>query len=459
MGSRFKIIKQKTKDFGFEKVIILMVFYISLYLIAIANQRPDNAEHFIGLSMYLLAPFLAFILYLFNFKVQILKSKNLYLIILIMLLTIVLSELIRGVSPYLIPQATAAILLTLLLDSQIALISNAFLILIITVMFDLDLALIFIGIVANSLGILIVFREKLRAKILLDGIYIGLISAVLYLSIYFIEARYASDLILNLGYFFLSGVLASVIAIGTMPLWESIFKILTPFKLLELINPDNKLLKELSIEAPGTYHHSLLVGNLCEAAAEKIGANRLLAKAGAYYHDIGKIKRPLYFKENQFGIENPHDKLEPIQSLEIILSHSVDGLKIGKENKLPIEVIDIIDQHHGKTLMSYFYYKAKENNEMVPERKFRYKGNKPQTKEAALVMLADSVEAAVRSLNEVNDASIQKIVCNVIKSKLEDKQLDEAPITNQVIRIITEVFVSEIKGIYHNRISYPKQQF
>ena len=456
MGSRFKIIKQKTKDFGFEKVIILMVFYISLYLIAIANQRPDNAEHFIGLSMYLLAPFLVFILYLFNFKVQILKSKNLYLIILIMLLTIVLSELIRGVSPYLIPQATAAILLTLLLDSQIALISNAFLILIITVMFDLDLALIFIGIVANSLGILIVFREKLRAKILLDGIYIGLISAVLYLSIYFIEARYASDLILNLGYFFLSGVLASVIAIGTMPLWESIFKILTPFKLLELINPDNKLLKELSIEAPGTYHHSLLVGNLCEAAAEKIGANRLLAKAGAYYHDIGKIKRPLYFKENQFGIENPHDKLEPIQSLEIILSHSVDGLKIGKENKLPIEVIDIIDQHHGKTLMSYFYYKAKENNEMVPEREFRYKGNKPQTKEAALVMLADSVEAAVRSLNEVNDASIQKIVWNVIKSKLEDQQLDEAPITNQDIRIITEVFVSEIKGIYHNRISYPK---
>ena len=189
MGSRFKIIKQKTKDFGFGKVIILMVFYISLYLIAIANQRPDNAEHFIGLSMYLLAPFLVFILYLFNFKVQILKSKNLYLIILIMLLTIVLSELIRGVSPYLIPQATAAILLTLLLGPQIALISNAFLILIITVIFDLDLALIFIGIVANSLGILIVFREKIRAKILLDGIYIGLISAVLYLSIYFIEAR------------------------------------------------------------------------------------------------------------------------------------------------------------------------------------------------------------------------------------------------------------------------------
>lgn len=448
--------KQKIKDIGLAKVAILLGFYVFLYLIAITNHNPDNFEYFIGLSIYLLAPFLVFILYLFYFEVGVLKSKNLYLIILVMLLTIVLSSLIKGISPYLIPQAIAAILFTLLLGSRLALVANAFLIWIIAVILNLDLAIVFIGIVANSLGILIIFKEKLRSKILLDGIYIGLISSLLYLSTYFMEIRDNSELLLNIIYFILSGVLASVISIGTMPLWESIFKILTPFKLLELTNLDNKLLKELSLEAPGTYHHSLLVGNLCEAAAEKIGANRLLAKAGAYYHDIGKLKRPLYFKENQFGIENPHDKLEPIQSLEIILSHSVDGIKIGKENKLPIELIDIIDQHHGKTLMSYFYFKAIENNEMVPEDKFRYKGNKPQTIEAALVMLADSVEAAVRSLNEVNNDNIQRMVWKVIKSKLEDGQLDEAPITNQDIKIIAEVFITEIRGIYHNRISYPK---
>ncbi|MDY0234629.1 MAG: HDIG domain-containing protein [Gudongella sp.] len=450
MENRLKLIEEKITIFGFAKWFILLAFYAFLYAVAVTNHKPDSAEYFIGLSVYLLVPFLVFIMYLFYFKAQIIESKNLYLIILIMLLTIILSELFKGISPYLIPQAIAPILITLLLGPEIAFISNVFLIWAIAIIFNLDLALVFIGIVANSLGILIVFKEKLRSKILLDGIYIGLISSLLYLSIYFIEVRYSSEVFINIVYFILSGVLASVIAIGTMPLWEGIFKILTPFKLLELTNPDNKLLKELSLEAPGTYHHSLLVGNLCEAAAEKIGANRLLAKAGAYYHDIGKLKRPLYFKENQFGIENPHDMLEPLQSLEIILSHSVDGVKIGKENKLPIEIIGIIDQHHGKTLMSYFYLKAKQNNEMVPEEKFRYKGEKPQTKEAALVMLADSVEAAVRS------SSIQKMVSSVIKSKLEDEQLDESPITNRDIKIINDVFVSEIRGIYHNRIRYPK---
>lgn len=456
MDNVFNSIKTKMKSFGFAKILILLIFYAFLYLIAISNHKPDNIEYYIGLSIYILAPLLVFVLYLFYFKAQIFKSNHLYLIILIMVLTIALSELIKGLSPYLVPGPIPAILLTLLLGPQIAFISNAFLILVMPVVLELDLAVIFIGIVANSIGILLVYREKLRAKIFLDGIYIGLISAVLYLSIYFIEGRYTSELILNVVYFALSGVFASVIAIGTIPLWEGFFKILTPFKLLELTNPDNKLLKELSLQAPGTYHHSLLVGNLCEAAAGRIGANRLLAKAGAYYHDIGKLKRPLYFKENQFGIDNPHDKLEPLQSLEIILSHSVDGLKIGRDNKLPSEIIDIIDQHHGKTLMSYFYFKAKENNEMVPKEKFRYKGNKPQTKEAALVMLADSVEAAVRSLSEFNDDNIQKMVSKVIKSKLEDDQLDEAPITNQDINMITEVFVLEIRGIYHNRIRYPK---
>ena len=456
MNKRLKLIKGNIEGFGILKTIIIISFYAFIYLMALINHKKLSLESLLGLGLYLLGPFLLFILYLLFLKNKNLKEQNTYLIILIMVLTIILSKLFMVFSPYIIPQATGGILLALLLGPQLALVSNIYLIWTIGIIFDLDLALIFIGIIANSFGILLIYKEKQRSKILLDGIFIGLIGSILYISIHFLETRDNQYLLINIIYIISGGFLSGIISIGTIPLWEAVFKVLTPFKLLELINPDNKLLKDLSLQARGTYHHSLLVGNLCEAAAENIGANKLLAKAGAYYHDIGKLKRPLYFKENQFGIENPHDHLEPIQSLEIILAHRTDGLKMGKDYKLPKEIIDIIDQHHGKTLMAYFYHKAKESNEMVPMDKFRYSGSKPQTKEAALVMLADSVEAAVRSLREFNDENIQEMVSKVIKSKLEDEQLDEAPISSQDLRIIKEVFVKEIRGIYHNRIRYPQ---
>jgi uncharacterized domain HDIG len=224
--------------------------------------------------------------------------------------------------------------------------------------------------------------------------------------------------------------------------------------LIELSNPNQPLLKRLALEAPGTYQHSILVGNLSEAACEAIGANSLLARVGSYYHDVGKIKRPLMFKENQFGIENPHDKLDVLQSLDIIISHREDGIYLAHEYKLPNELIDFIDQHHGTTLVAYFYNKAKEQNLALPQDRFRYKGKRPQTKETAIVMLADSSEAAVRSLNELNEVKITETIKNIVKSKLEDEQLSESHLTVSDLFKIEEVFINYFKGVYHQRIQY-----
>ena len=237
-------------------------------------------------------------------------------------------------------------------------------------------------------------------------------------------------------------------------MWEKLFGILTPFRLIELSNPNQPLLKRLAIEAPGTYQHSILVGNLAEAACEAIGANSLLARVGSYYHDIGKIKRPLMFKENQFGIENPHDNLDILQSLDIILSHREDGIYLAREYKLPNELIEFIDQHHGTTLVAFFYNKAKENDLDLPQDRFRYKGEIPQSKETAIVMLADSSEAAVRSLNDLDEERIAKTIKGIVKSKLEDDQLKESQLTISDLFTIEEVFINYLKGVYHQRIQY-----
>ena len=204
-----------------------------------------------------------------------------------------------------------------------------------------------------------------------------------------------------------NGVLSSILTIGSLPFLETTFRITTSLKLLELSNPNQPLLKRLLLEAPGSYHHSILVGNLAEAAADAVRANSLLARVGSYYHDVGKLKRPYFFIENQLTAENPHDKLAPTLSNLIILSHVKDGLELAKEYGLPEVVRDIIAQHHGTTLVSFFYNKAVSQaksgrDDFVSEDDFRYEGPKPKTKEAAIVMLANSVEAAVRSVQKSN---------------------------------------------------------
>jgi cyclic-di-AMP phosphodiesterase PgpH len=259
------------------------------------------------------------------------------------------------------------------------------------------------------------------------------------------------------------GLLSGVVATGLLPLAEMTFGYTTDIKLLELANLDQVLLKEQMVQAPGTYHHSVIVSNMVEATAKAVGANPLLAKVAAYYHDIGKTKKPLYFIENQINCENKHEKLAPSMSSLILISHVKDGVEMAKKYKLGKEIIDIIQQHHGTSIISYFYEKAKEQAEkkggkspLIKEQDFRYPGPKPQTKEAGLVMLADMVEAASRSLVDPTPARIQGMLQKIIKKVFSDGQLDECELTLKDLHEIAKSFNKTLSGIFHHRVDYPE---
>ncbi|MDA8096309.1 MAG: HDIG domain-containing protein, partial [Clostridia bacterium] len=224
-----------------------------------------------------------------------------------------------------------------------------------------------------------------------------------------------------------------------------------------LSNPSQPLLRQLLLEAPGTYHHSIIVGNLAEAAADAVGGDSVAVRVGAYYHDVGKIRRPYFFIENQMSAENPHDKIAPGLSTLILTSHVKDGVEMAREHKLPGKIVDIIEQHHGTSIINYFYHKALEQDEknVVKADDFRYEGPKPQTREAAIVMLADAVEAGVRSLSNPTEGKIEGLVRKIVKDKLDDGQLEECDLNFQDLNRISSAFVRILTGIFHRRIEYP----
>ncbi len=260
-----------------------------------------------------------------------------------------------------------------------------------------------------------------------------------------------------------NGLISAIVALGVIPLIENMFKIVTPYGLIELADHNQTLLSNLQYKAPGTYHHSLMVANLCEAAAEAIGANPILARVGAFYHDIGKLKRPLFFIENQsyFGIENPHNKLNPRLSKMVITSHTKDGVELAKEYGLPQVVINFIQQHHGEALAGHFYTQAValEGKENVQEEQFRYPGPKPNIKETAILMLADAVESAVRSLKNPTQDEIENMINRIITERLNDGQLSDSPLTLKDIKLIAMTFNRILRGMQHDRIKYQLNEF
>ena len=307
-----------------------------------------------------------------------------------------------------------------------------------------------------------VYRE--RGVLIKTGLKVGLINIILGLSIeMYYGALYSAEAVIALAAGFIGGILTGVISTGILPLVEMSFGFTTDMKLLELANLDQPLLRQLMVQAPGTYHHSVIVSNMVEATAEAIQANPLIAKVSAYYHDIGKMKKPLYFIENQMGRENRHEKLAPSMSSLVLISHVKDGVELAKKHKLGKEIIDIIQQHQGKSLISFFYQKAKEQAESkgvksfhIKEDDFRYPGPKPQTKEAGLVMLADMVEAASRSLADPTPSRIQGVVQKIINKVFSDGQLDECELTLKDLHEIAKSFNKTLSGIFHHRIEYPE---
>ena len=317
-----------------------------------------------------------------------------------------------------------------------------------------DLKWMSVILLLSILAIYINSKVTSRNEIVRNSIYLGLIQSIFTFAVGISLNYELLQIIPNIIYSVLSGVLTGVFSLGLLPYFENSFNILTNMKLLELSNFSNKLLKELLLIAPGTFHHSIMVGALSEAGAEAIGANAILCRVASYYHDIGKMKRPKYFVENQQGITNPHNNLKPQISALIITSHRKDGYILGKQYGLPKEILDIILEHHGTTLVQYFYYKALESGADILEKDFRYAGPRPRSKESGVIMLADTIEAAVRATSDKRMESIEKLVRYLIKSKVEDGQLNDCGMTFEEIEKVTQSFLNILKGIYHERIKY-----
>ncbi len=323
----------------------------------------------------------------------------------------------------------------------------------------------FVYLLVNSLVAAYGVRNSSDRSILIKtGFLVGLVNIALSLSIVMVYSpRFTADAVIAPIAGFAGGILAGVMTTGILPLIEMSFGFTTNIKLLELANLDQPLLREFMVQAPGSYHHSVITSNMVEATAKAVDANPLLAKVSAYYHDIGKMKKPLYFIENQRLGENKHEKLAPSMSSLILISHVKDGVELAKEHKLGREIIDIIQQHHGKSLITYFYQKAKDRRRSkggksidIEEENFRYPGPKPQTKEAGLVMLADMVEAASRTLVDPTPARIQGLVQKIINNAFSDGQLDECELTLKDLHEIAKSFNKTLSGIFHHRVEYPE---
>lgn len=427
----------------------------------------------LGVSALVALLMTIFYFYLRSYRRKIyLKRNSLILLGSVMIVVLLLCKLIAiftvdktnvssMVMGYLMPVAAASMLLAVLLDRGTAVVATAILSVFIGIIMDGELGYALLALASGLTGVICSARLNQRSQFVSASAWLILVNLLVIGGWGMLWQEEARSILIAMVFGMVNGLLSSILAMGMLPFLESGFGITTVIRLLELSNSNHPLLKRLMTEAPGTYNHSVLVGNLAEAAADAIGADALLVRVASYYHDVGKLKRPHFFIENQRPGENPHDKLQPALSALIITSHPQDGLKMLKELRFPQEIMDIVEQHHGNGVLSYFYHRAKEmalNPDEVKEADYRYKGRRPQTKEAALVMLADSVQAAVHALNGGDKQQIEARIHGVIQGKVDSGQLNEAPLTFRDLDVIEKTFLTVLSGVHHIRISYPGQE-
>lgn len=453
-----------------EGQLISRDIYKKLQLVGLLESE-NSYKPFIGLGM--LTALTLFGLYVVFNEMENAdkKQKNLLIFSIIFITAILLMKLVSLFDEfeyseigYIFPAAMGAMLIKILINERLALLQVAILAVIGTIIFNegitgtLNVSLGIYILLSGLAAILFLQKQNRRSKILQAGLFVSVINLIVILSILFLRNSQYSGL--EYGFYitaaFVSGIISAVLTIGLLPFFEAGFGILSTLRLIELSNPNHPLLRKILTEAPGTYHHSVMVANLSEAACEAIGANGLLARVGCYYHDIGKTKRPQFFIENQINIDNPHDKLPALTSKNIIIAHATDGAEMLRKHRMPKEIIDIAEQHHGTTLLKFFYHKAKQNGHEVKEEDFRYPGPKPQTKESAVIGIADSVEAAVRSMNHPTHEQIETLVDNIIRDRLQDDQLSECDITLKELDTVADTLCETLKGIFHSRIEYPE---
>jgi putative nucleotidyltransferase with HDIG domain len=428
---------------------------------ALGLKNPKiNFSNIIGMIMITAICLLVVFLYLSYFYPDIYENVNkLILLGIISIFVVLLAKIASQASGYLIPIASASMLIAISLSPNIAILLTVILSLLIGFIPGGGLNYILVSVISGIVAIYSIRKATQRSSLTRAGLIIAGVNIITISALGLINNESYYLILQNNLWGVLNGFLAVILTIGILPFLESYFDITTSFKLMELSNPNQPLLKKLILEAPGTYHHSIVVGNLSETAAEEIGCNGLLARVGAIYHDIGKIKRPYFFTENQEAYKNIHDEMEPSLSALVIASHVKEGIELAKKNKLPKDIIDIIAQHHGTNLITYFFHRAlKENgsaNDAVAEENYRYSGPKPQTKEAGIILLADSLEAATRSLTNPTATRIKTLVKEIIQKNLENGQLEECDLTLKDLDKIGDSFSRILTGMFHSRVEYP----
>lgn len=361
---------------------------------------------------------------------------------------------------YAIPVAMGSMMISLFFGTSLAMLTSVLLAVLTSAAFGFDFTHFFVEL-AGALGATMAMKRVHHRRVFMRAGSLAAIFNIISIAIMHLVlgpgTLILSTVVMEFIYGIIGGLLSAILTIGLLPYLETTFGVITHMGLLELANPNHPLLRKLLLEAPGTYHHSLIVGNLAEAAAETIGADPLICRVGALYHDVGKIKRPMFFIENQMVGDNPHDKVAPALSHLILTSHVTDGLEMLREYNLPEPIRDICAQHHGTTVLWYFYNKAiKEDEHHVPEvDQYRYPGPKPHSKESAIVMMCDAVEASVRSMGKPTPPRIETMIRKIIKDRLQDGQLDQCDITLQDLNKMVDAFMRTLQGIYHERIEYP----
>jgi putative nucleotidyltransferase with HDIG domain len=390
------------------------------------------------------------------------SSRQLTLVLLAITIMVGVAKLVslgEQFSGYVVPAASVPILLAILIDRRVGLLAAAVVAILVSMVYGNNWNILALVMAGSLAGVLALVSVRKRTDLLRPGAFTTVVSIAVAVALGFVgdTIRWSAEGMASVRDAAINGLLVMLIVPGTLSVFESAFKITTEIQLLELTDLNHPVLRRLTMEAPGTHHHSLMVGNLAEAAADALGANSLLARVCSYYHDIGKLNRPEYFSENQTGY-NKHDGLSPVMSSRIIASHVKDGVELARDHGLCQPVIDIIKQHHGTDLIRFFYEKALKDDKhnSVREEDFRYPGPKPESREAAIVMLADAIESASRSLTNLTRARLIAVADKIVNTRFADGQFDNCDLTLKDLHVIAESIVRVLMSAHHMRVEYPE---
>lgn len=426
----------------------------------------DNVDIklYLGVALLTLTVLLILGFYIAVYEPKMIQTpKKVLMLAILTVLSVLYSALIYPYQPGLAQIAICTVLVAVLLKPRVALVSNMALSVLLGVMAtsgeaaqSQGVSTLIVSLIAGTAAVYLCKKPMHRMRIMLSGLVIGATGGLTSVFIGLVFSSEIKTVLLSALWPALAGVISAVLCVGTLPVWEAVFDVLTPTKLLEITNPNQPLLRRLAIEAPGTHHHSIVVANLAESGAQAIGADIMLTRAGAYYHDVGKLAAPEAYTENQDEkLKSFHSMLLPEESAAIIRMHPTEGYELAQKYKLPKEICNIILEHHGTTLVGYFYAKALEMFDDVNRADFMYPGPKPRSKEAAIIMLADSAEAAVRSLPDKSPECVREKINQILNDRISDGQFDECDISMLELRKLAAEFTQALSGVHHSRIEYP----